>query len=234
MRKVRVAVGSKQVDLCNIEIPLALESLIPGGDSWEVEVGFGRGRYLVQRAEAEPHCRFLGIEIASEYFHLVRRRINRRGLENVILLRGEALFILASVLPGEMTDSIHIYFPDPWPKARHEKRRLLDVETVDLVLRLLKPGGKIFFATDFLDYGERVREVLSTHPGVQVDQQDGMWPGGPRTNYEAKYEAEGRPILRLIGTWESTAGASQPSEPSGAAESLLHPAAITAIVSATS
>ena len=224
MHKVRIATGGTQFDLRGVEIPLALESLIPGGESWEIEVGFGRGRYLLSRAEAEPHRRFLGIEIASEYFDLVRRRLVRRGLGNVVLLRGEALFILASVLPAEMTDALHIYFPDPWPKARHSKRRLLDTETVDLALRLVRPGGNIFFATDFLEYGARVQEVLSTHPGLRFEVQAGIWPGGFRTNYEAKYAAEGRPIVRLIVTR---------SQADGSPGTLLHPAAARAIVSAT-
>lgn len=225
MQKVRVAVGTTQFDLRSVEIPLILDSLIPGGESWEIEVGFGRGRYLLRRAAAEPHLRFLGIELASEYFDLVRRRLIRRGLHNVVLLRGEALFILASVLPAKITRCLHIYFPDPWPKARHSRRRLLDTETVDLVLRLLLPGGRIFFATDFLEYGGWVQEVLDTHPGVRVEEQSGLWPDGFRTNYEAKYAAEGRPILRLIVTRE------QSCESSG---SLLHPAAATAILAATS
>ena len=92
---------------------------------------------------------------------------------------------------------MHVYFPDPWPKSRHHKRRLFEVETVDLVLGLLAPGGRLFFATDFLDYGEAVGEILASHPHVEVERRPGPWPEGPRTNYEAKYVREGRPILRL-------------------------------------
>ncbi len=222
MQKVSLAVGSREVDLRSVEVPLALKSLVAGGEPWEVELGFGKGRYLMRRAETEHHRRFLGIEVASNYYHLVRQKMMRRGLRNVVLMRGDALLLLASVLPHEFAASIHIYFPDPWPKARHAKRRLLDVDTVDLVLRLLIPGGSIFFATDFLAYGRQVSEVLNSHPGVCVEAQRGPWEGGFRTNYESKYEAEGRRILRLIITRTESSG------------NLLHPAAAVAILAATS
>ena len=73
--------------------------------------------------------------------------------------------MLSSVLPSEFAAAVHVYFPDPWPKARHQKRRLFDPETVDLVLRLLRPGGTLYFATDHLDYGDVVRELLKTVSG---------------------------------------------------------------------
>jgi tRNA (guanine-N7-)-methyltransferase len=224
MQRVTLAAGSNEVDLGSVEVPLALDGLVAGSEPWEIELGFGKGRYLLGRAESEPHRRFLGIEVASDYFRMVRRRMVRRSLSNLVLLRGEALFLLASVLPVEIADSVHIYFPDPWPKARHLKRRLLDVETVDLVLRLLVPGGRIFFATDFLEYGEQVREALTSHPQLRVDEHRSVWDGGARTNYETKYEVEGRRILRLIVTRLPSPGSSG---------DLVHPAAATAILAAS-
>ena len=106
------------------------------------------------------------------------------------------------MLPAGFASALHVYFPDPWPKVRHHKRRLFDPETVDLVFRLLRRGGRFSFATDFLDYGERVVEILSGYPALRFARRDGPWDEGPRTNYEAKYEIEGRPILRLEGVLE--------------------------------
>lgn len=180
----------------------ALDRLIPGGrrpggSGWEVEIGFGRGRYLLDRAASEPGGRFLGIEMAAKYFRLVERRVRRRGLENVILLLGEALYIAAALLPPGFARAVHVYFPDPWPKDRHHKRRLFERTSVDLLLRMLEPGGALYFASDHLDYADEVEAILSSHPAVELERR-GHWPDGERTNYELKYERAGREIRRLV------------------------------------
>ncbi len=177
--------------------PGALGRLLAGDGVWEIELGFGKGRFLLGRATARPERRFLGIEVASEYFRLAAQRLARRGLSNLVLLHGEALAILATLLPPGFATAVHVYFPDPWPKSRHHKRRLFAPASVDLVLRALAPGGELFFATDHLEYGNEVRRLLETHPAVRVRERSGGWPDGARTNYEAKFVAAGRPILRL-------------------------------------
>ncbi|GMU67480.1 MAG: hypothetical protein AMXMBFR36_37540 [Acidobacteriota bacterium] len=177
-----------------------LQRLLPGTGPWEVEIGFGKGRFLLARAAARPERRYLGIEVAGEYFRLAARRARSRALGNVALLHGEALYLLAAVLPRGFAGELHVYFPDPWPKSRHLRRRLFSPASVDLVLGALAPGGRLWFATDFLDYGAEVEEILRSHPALEVERIEPGWPEGPRTNYEAKYVAEGRPILRLGAT----------------------------------
>ena len=113
------------------------------------------------------------------------------------MVRGEALFLLATVLPPAFASVVHVYFPDPWPKQRHQKRRLFDPETVDLVLGILAPGATLNFASDFIEYGELVESILRAVPSLSVERLTGGWPEGPRTHYEAKYVDEGRPIVRL-------------------------------------
>lgn len=181
------------------EEPQALRpaTLLPGGGPWEVELGFGKGRYLLASAQAQPQRRFLGIEVATYYYRLLSRRAARRGVTNLATVRGDALYVMAALLPRGFAAAVHVYFPDPWPKSRHHKRRLFEPETVDLVLGLLQPGGSLWFATDFLEYGDLVREILAGFPGIELTQLDTGWPQGPRTNYEAKFVEEGRPILRL-------------------------------------
>lgn len=198
-----VTVSSAAVDrpLREWGAPLSLESVAPEpGGPWEVEIGFGKGRYLLRRAEAEPGTGFLGIEVARKYHRILVGRARRRGLENLIALHGEALGLVATGLPRGFARSVHVYFPDPWPKARHHRRRLFDPESLDLVTGLLAPGGRLFFATDHEEYGEVVEEILRTSAYLDVRRQPGLWPDGARTNYEAKYEDEGRPILRLVAT----------------------------------
>lgn len=177
--------------------PLPLADLVPAARAWELEVGFGKGRYLLARAQAEPERGFVGIEVAGEYFRAVARRVARRRLGNVVLLHGEALYLLATALPPGFAEAVHVYFPDPWPKAHHQRRRLLSPAALDLVARVVAPGGRILFATDHADYGAQVEELLAGARGLAIRRWSEGWPEGPRTNYEAKYVAEGRPILRL-------------------------------------
>lgn len=216
------AAGAEETELADLELPLGLDRLVAGRGPWEVELGFGKGRFLLAQARQSPERRFLGVELASRYYRLARRRARHQALDNLLLVRGEALFLLAAVLPRAFAATLHVYFPDPWPKSRHTKRRLFDPETVDLVLGILRPGGELYFATDFLDYGERVAEILRGFPGLTVETRADPWPEGPRTNYEAKYVREGRPILRLCGRLAAAAG-----------ELCLHPQGADGIVAAT-
>lgn len=207
-----LATAGGEYTLAELPQPLTLGSLMPGRGPWEVEIGSGKGRYLLGRAAAEPDVRFLGIEVAEKYFRLLVARTRRRGLSNLLAVRGEAQTVLSAVLPSSFARAVHVYFPDPWPKARHERRRLFDAESVDLVLSLLEPGGTLCFATDFLAYGEAVAALLEGHPKTSVRRLPAGWEDGPRTNYEAKYLAGGRPILRLEATWVG-----------GEGEEALHP-----------
>jgi tRNA (guanine-N7-)-methyltransferase len=198
--------ASRELTLADLAVPLPLDFLAPGAGAWEVELGFGKGRYLLRRAAESPERRFLGVEVVSEYYQRVAQRARRRALRNLVVLRGEALFLLSAVLPRRFARAVHVYFPDPWPKSRHQKRRLFDPETVDLVLGLLAEDGALSFASDFLEYGELVESILRAVPGFTVERLRDGWPEGPRTNYEAKYVAEGRPIVRLVGSFRPSAG----------------------------
>lgn len=216
---VSVAAGDHR--LAELAAPLPLEELVPrrDGGEWEVEIGFGKGRYLLRRCLESPGRRFLGIELAGEYERIFTDRARRRRLGNWIALRGDALYLTSAVLPLGFAAAVHVYFPDPWPKSRHHKRRLFDPGSVDLVLGLLRPGGSLFFATDFLEYGELVLELLEAYPGLRVTRRDRPWDDGARTNYEAKYEAEGRPILRAEAVLDLP-------------RAVLHPRGVTATVAA--
>lgn len=213
-----LAVAERELSLCGLPMPLPLADFLPGDGPLEVEIGFGKGRYLLRRAAEAPERRFVGIEVVTKYYKMVRRRMRHRRLDNLLLLRGEALYLLATGLPRGVAAAVHVYFPDPWPKARHQKRRLFDAATVDLVLQLLAPGGRLHFASDFIEYGLRVAELLEAHPQLEVRRHD-AWPEGPRTNYEAKYVREGRPIVRLEAVCAELPG--------------LHPDGRFAVVAAT-
>ena len=197
IKKAILSTGEGERTLADVAVPLELDELAPGEGSWEVEIGFGKGRYLLQRAQAEPENRFLGIEIAGKYYRILAKRARKRRLGNLLALLGDAPYLMSAVLPRGFARAVHVYFPDPWPKKRHHKRRLFDPKNLDLLLGLLQPEGRLWFATDFLDYGALVVEMLERMPGIEIERLSGPWPEGPRTNYEAKYVEEGRPILRL-------------------------------------
>lgn len=179
--------------------PFDLDTLLPGEGPWELELGFGKGKYLLRSAQERPDVRFFGIEIVSKYYRLLKGRSERKGLDNLLLARGEALYMLATMLPRGFASRVHVYFPDPWPKSKHHRRRLFDPETADLVLGALKPGGELVFASDFLEYGELIWDILQGYPALDLQRHEGPWPDGARTNYEAKFITEGRPILRFTG-----------------------------------
>lgn len=210
IQPLRIALPAGDRGLAETPAPLPLDELVPGVGPWEVEIGFGKGKYLLRRCQEDPGRRFFGIEVASEYFQMFVDKARRRRLTNWIALRGDALALISSVLPHGFASAVHVYFPDPWPKSRHHKRRLFDPETVDLVLSLLEPGGRLLFATDFLEYGALVQEILESYPGLRITRRDAVWDEGPRTNYEAKYILEGRPILRLEGVLEPGAARLHP------------------------
>jgi len=135
------------------------------------------------------------------------------------------LYLLSAVLPKGFAATVHVYFPDPWPKSRHHKRRLFDPETVDLIVGALSPGGELYFATDHLEYGERVCEILQDYPGLTVEPRATSWDDGARTNYEAKYVDERRPILRLraLNAEDAVPGSIHPRGKSGIlAATALH------------
>jgi tRNA (guanine-N7-)-methyltransferase len=216
IKPLRVWMGGREVGPPELEAELS--RLRSAGARLEVEIGFGKGRYLLDRAAAEPDVTFIGVESATLYWAETTRRAERRSLANVITICGDALYLLAVCLERESASAVHVYFPDPWPKTRHHRRRLLDPSTVDLVFGLLAPGAKLWFATDHAEYGAAVLDVLARYPAAAVERVEGPWPDGERTHYETKYEAEGRPILRLLVTRRAPAGAS-----------LLHPDGADAI-----
>lgn len=218
IQPLRVTVHGEERLLEAWGAPLPLDELLPGADPWEVEIGFGQGSYMIDRA-VSGGGRFLGVEVVSKYYRVLNRRARYRGLDNLLVIRCEAQYLASAVLPRGFATAVHVYFPDPWPKRRHSRRRLFDSESVDLVLGLLEPNGRLFFATDHTDYGGSVLDTLERHPGVEVEVVEGPWKDGARTNYERKYMVEGRSILRLEAR-------RRPSR------SLLHPQGVTGVVCA--
>jgi len=133
----------------------------------EIEIGCGNGHFISQYAEINRDKYLIGIEFKEKRFIKTSKKINEKNLDNVLLFNSRAETILADIPPLTI-DTFHIYFPDPWPKARHRKRRFLRMENISILHRILKPHGKIFFITDFFDYYIQTKVLLLAHRGFSL------------------------------------------------------------------
>jgi tRNA (guanine-N7-)-methyltransferase len=162
----------------------------------EIEIGSGKARFLIAAAASNPAHDFLGLERSLSYYRICRDRVGRSGLPNARILRADGRLFASALRPGSVR-AFHIYFPDPWPKRKQKKRRLLDSVTLELLASRLEPGGTLRIATDHSDYGHAIGPSLETVASLQrVDWS--TLPPPPLTNYEIKYTAQGRPIWRFL------------------------------------
>lgn len=163
----------------------------------ELEIGSGKGTFLAARAAARPEINFLGIEYARGYCLYTADRLKRAGLENVRMLCVDAGPWVKRCLADASIWRLHVYFPDPWPKQRHHRRRLIQGAFVKQAVRILQPGGQFIVVTDHRDYFEQVRRLLTDVPGLatipfpKMSDLEGELVG---TNFERKYIAQGRPF----------------------------------------
>ncbi|MBN1269823.1 MAG: tRNA (guanosine(46)-N7)-methyltransferase TrmB [Kiritimatiellae bacterium] len=155
------AVGSTRIFPDDWLNPLPLSDLFPAAQPLEVDVGCGKGRFLLARAAAHPQVNFLGLDRMLRRIRKVDRKAVRRGLGNLRLLRCEAYYAVTYLLPPAAVSTYYIFFPDPWPKKRHHWHRLFDPPFVEALHRTLLPGGTFHFATDHLPYFEEVRGILA-------------------------------------------------------------------------
>jgi tRNA (guanine-N7-)-methyltransferase len=164
----------------------------------ELELGIGKGRFLIQQAEQHPDVNFLGVEWASRYYRLVAHRITRRGLPNAKVLRDDAARVVRDTLPPASISALHVYFPDPWPKSRHHKRRLIQPPFARACAVILKPGAVVRLATDHPGYAGQMERVFQEAPefsqtgrAIGEDAPEGV------TNWEQRFRRQGRVIHKF-------------------------------------
>lgn len=131
-----------------------------------LEIGFGNGSSLVAMAEANPRRDFLGVEVHKPGVGHLLLEVEARELTNLRVVMVDAVTLIDHCLPLHSFDTVQIFFPDPWPKKRHHKRRLIQVEFINKLLPLLKLEGKIFMATDWEDYATQMLSTLQSIPGL--------------------------------------------------------------------
>jgi tRNA (guanine-N7-)-methyltransferase len=167
-----------------------------------IEIGSGKGTFLLSEARARPDVNFLGIEWARQFYLYALDRLGRWGVTNVRIIRTDAPVFVGTHVPPESVECFHAYFPDPWPKKRHQKRRLIQTYNLPILLRCLKTGGEIRLATDHAEYFQQMEEVADRAADL-VEVIPFTRPAGARegevvgTNYERKYIKDNRTIRTL-------------------------------------
>lgn len=169
----------------------------------ELEIGSGKGTFLINQAPQTPEINYIGLEYAKAYWRHAADRIRRHAVENVRMVHAEAGFFVRNYVADGVFEQVHIYFPDPWPKAKHNKRRLVQIPFLREVHRILSPTGQIRLATDHEDYFawmedhvSQVEDLFERLPFVSpASAGEGELVG---TNFERKYRREGRPFNAMI------------------------------------
>jgi tRNA (guanine-N7-)-methyltransferase len=156
-----------------------------------LEIGSGKGRFLINSASERPDVNFVGVEKSLHYYRVIRKRLERHGLPNTRIINYDAFAVVREMLPDESISELHIYFPDPWPRKRERKRRMIRDEVMPEWIRVMRPDARGIYVTDHQEYFEKAIEVLKAY--FDAEEADAL-ESPPRTNYEAKYREEGRPI----------------------------------------
>ena len=183
-----------ELDLNRVAVPFEWPEIFGRTAPVDIEIGSGKGRFLLELAAMRPDRDILAVERAGKYHRLCCDRAAKRGIANVRLLRTSAEDLLFRLLRPESVENIYILFPDPWPKKRHHKRRLIKAEVVAALHRALVPGGRLLVKTDHPGYAEVISEVLAGAAGFTMLDPEEAFEGLPLTGFEHKYRVEGRPI----------------------------------------
>ena len=165
-----------------------------------LEIGFGMGQTTAAIAAAHPEKNFLGIEVHTPGVGSLLKQIAAAGLGNLRLVQHDAVEVLRDMIAPDSLDGIHIFFPDPWPKKRHHKRRLVQTDFVALLAGRLKPGGYLHLATDWRDYAEQMLAVLAAEPRLE-NTAEGFAPRPdhrPQTKFETRGLKLGHDVWDLV------------------------------------
>jgi tRNA (guanine-N7-)-methyltransferase len=185
------------LDLNHVALPLSAFGVFGAQRPLEVEIGVGKGGFLLEWAAAHPELGLVGVERAHTYLQLAATRAARRGLANVRLLHSTAEDLLFRCLTVASVAAAHVYFPDPWPKKRHHKRRFFTPANVARLAEVLRPGGLLRVKTDHDGYAAVIGEVLDAEPRFEPVEAEQAFAGIPPTHFEIKYAREARPVHRF-------------------------------------
>ena len=207
--KIIDVICDKATSLQDLPTPINLKTLFGNTYPVEIEIGFGKGRFLLEASRQNPRINYIGVERAQKYVEITHERFEKyirhyaidKGsgiFENVRLVWTDANYFLSRYVPEESIQAYHIYFPDPWPKARQQKRRIFrNKEFLSAIMQTLKSnGGKLYVVTDFAEYFCEIQERLAKWTNLQPSEFTAY--ENIATNFELKYQREGREIFRKL------------------------------------
>lgn len=165
-----------------------------------LEIGFGMGETSTAIAQANPQNDYLGIEVHTPGVGSLLKQIEAARLSNLRIIQHDAVEVLKNMIPPSVFAGVHIFFPDPWPKTRHHKRRLIQPEFISLLCERLKAGGYLHVATDWKDYAEHILTVLSGEPQLANTAQDyaARPEYRPLTKFELRGLKLGHPVWDIV------------------------------------
>lgn len=179
----------------------SLDALLPGSGPLELDVGFGRGQSLFERATAAPGSRLIGIEVKAKWVYKVAERLKAQEVQHVCVLCGDAREVLARAETLDGLDKVAIHFPDPWWKKKHQKRRVIGETLLGELRRLMRQGGELFIQTDVQDRAEQFLALLDAVDGFELLGDRGLVTENPfsaRSNREWRALEDGLPVWRIL------------------------------------
>jgi tRNA (guanine-N7-)-methyltransferase len=166
-----------------------------------LEIGCGTGTSTAAMAADEPDIDVIAVDVYRPGIAQLLGMIRRENLDNIRVIRGDAVIVLGSMIAPESLTGVRVFFPDPWPKARHHKRRLLKPETVELIARALRDGGALHIATDHADYAQSIAQVLGEQSVLlPAEEAVPFSTDRPVTKFEGRAAREGRPVTEFVLT----------------------------------
>jgi tRNA (guanine-N7-)-methyltransferase len=178
--------------------PLNPPALFPlPKEKYLIDLGFGMGKSTALMAEKNPASGYIGMEVHAPGVARLLWEIENRNLKNIRIIYGDAVPALRDMIPPESIDGFHIFFPDPWPKKRHHKRRLVTGDFLRLLVSRLKAGGYIHIVTDWQDYAGQIEEALGGIPDIHIPETVCALPWRPETAFEKKGRLAGREIMEI-------------------------------------
>ena len=165
----------------------------------EIEIGCGKGGFLVEYSEKHPEIPIVGLEWEAEIAYLAAGRLAKRPhLPHSRVLLGDAYYFFRDFLPESSVQAFHMYFPDPWPKKKHHKNRLMANPFMAQVLRTALPDAPFYWGTDHQEYNAEAQELFASLPWLEMVNPDAEPTEGIMTNFEKKYRKQGKPIYRCV------------------------------------
>jgi tRNA (guanine-N7-)-methyltransferase len=175
-------------------------SAIGGSLPIELEIGSGKGLFLTQAAQSHPDRRFIGLELATKYARDAQSKLDRLGITNACFIACDAVAVIDRDVPDASLAAVHVYFPDPWWKSKHKKRRVLSDGTIRNIERTLRHDGQLHFWTDVLDYYEeavaRIMELTRFRGPFYVPEPASTHSMDYRTHFERRTRLNGLPVYR--------------------------------------